>query len=734
MKNFFLARTILSTICVASLVMLPACSVPTITASPSPTVSLLPTSTPIALPTPSATVTKTNPHASTRIPTRIPAPTSSPTPTQFVTTPLVSEGTSIPAANAPITPANAAKVVQLARLGKGNNNDIAYSPDGSVLAVASSPGIYLYDNNQKLLDVLPTDQFVHAIAFSPDGETLAASVPDGNIQIWRWKDRQLLKTIHVKDAYGDGYAEKLAFSPAGDSIGFVLNSTYPQGDAYVYAIQIESEKVVFKRPSGSYPYGFSFSSDGSSIYMTISGQVTKFGTSDGKLLGRSDLVGTNQDPINNLALSSDGKVIVASNEKTIYLFHADESDPYASFDVPIDIYSAHWFYTASTCSFGPSGGGYVVQEYALSPDNQYLAIADEKGGFQIRRTSDGALLKSTPAINGISTILYHPHQPLIAISHPDGQIEIFNSESLQSSGAITGHTELTSLAFSPARPDGSIYLASGAWDNHIRIWSLPDGRRVSNIEGTAESVTFSPDGQFIAYGSSDWTINLVNLADGTRLPPGSGHLDDVQGLAFSPDGNTLVSGSRDCTMKIWQVNGGQLSLQHTVFGREPYIGPVDSVAYSPDGTWVAANSGELFFYNTRTQEIQNLWENPYSVSISPDGRYFAITLSAPDSIGADSLLRIYELPTMNQVKEWPIPSGQRVVYSPDGKLFALGTSEGTIQLVSADSGEVLLTLSGAALPKYGSYRVVDHLQFSLDGRFLASTSNGVIRLWGVPQD
>ncbi len=51
-----------------------------------------------------------------------------------------------------LTDSNAQNLSQLslpegakARLGKGSINEIAFSPDGTILAVASSPGIWLYD-------------------------------------------------------------------------------------------------------------------------------------------------------------------------------------------------------------------------------------------------------------------------------------------------------------------------------------------------------------------------------------------------------------------------------------------------------------------------------------------------------------------------------------------------------------------------------------------------------------
>ena len=65
------------------------------------------------------------------------------------------------------------------------------------------------------------------------------------------------------------------------------------------------------------------------------------------------------------------------------------------------------------------------------------------------------------------------------------------------------------------------------------------------------SVTFSPDGQTLASGSSDHTIKLWNLATSKVLRTFTGHTEPVISVAFSPDGQFLASGSRDKTIKIW---------------------------------------------------------------------------------------------------------------------------------------------------------------------------------------
>ena len=70
----------------------------------------------------------------------------------------------------------------VARLGKGWISDIAYSPDGELLAVCAGPGIWLYDAKTcaelSLLSV--PGEGARAAVFSPAGNALAAAHTGGN--------------------------------------------------------------------------------------------------------------------------------------------------------------------------------------------------------------------------------------------------------------------------------------------------------------------------------------------------------------------------------------------------------------------------------------------------------------------------------------------------------------------------------------------------------------------------
>ena len=77
--------------------------------------------------------------------------------------------------------------------------------------------------------------------------------------------------------------------------------------------------------------------------------------------------------------------------------------------------------------------------------------------------------------------------------------------------------------------------------------------------GWVESVCFSPDGKFIASGSSDETLRIWDA--GTGKPVGEplvGHSGSVQSVCFSPDGKFIASGSDDKTLRISDINSSIL--------------------------------------------------------------------------------------------------------------------------------------------------------------------------------
>lgn len=100
-------------------------------------------------------------------------------------------------------------------------------------------------------------------------------------------------------------------------------------------------------------------------------------------------------------------------------------------------------------------------------------------------------------------------------------------------------------------------LTTGAADNTVRVWSLPDGKlqRVIRLPigdgdaGRIYATALSPDGRWLAAGGSDaaleklgkHSVTIVDLSDGALRRFGAFE-DAISRVTFSPDGRRLAVG------------------------------------------------------------------------------------------------------------------------------------------------------------------------------------------------
>ena len=168
-------------------------------------------------------------------------------------------------------------------------------------------------------------------------------------------------------------------------------------------------------------------------------------------------------------------------------------------------------------------------------------------------------------------------------------VNIISSEVIAQNCIYTleGHRDwVESVAFSP---DGKL-LASGSWDNTIKIWDVETWHCVQTLVGHQsgiESVSFSNDGKLLASGSRDNTVKIWDTSKWVCIHSLSGHSDWINSVAFSLDGKLLASGSDDGTVKLWEVSSGYCIRTLKGYARDVY-----SVTFSPDGNLLASGSGK----------------------------------------------------------------------------------------------------------------------------------------------
>lgn len=143
----------------------------------------------------------------------------------------------------------------------------------------------------------------------------------------------------------------------------------------------------------------------------------------------------------------------------------------------------------------------------------------------------------------------------------------------------------------------SKHLATLGPDKAMVLWdtvtSAPAVRIVLPV-APMSFVAFSPDGKRLAAaGGSDNQAHVWTVAGGKKSLSLSGHRATVLSVAFSPDGRWLATSSADQTVKVWDAATGREAA--TLRG---HTKPVRRVSFSPEGRRIASagEDGAVFVW------------------------------------------------------------------------------------------------------------------------------------------
>jgi WD40 repeat protein len=283
-------------------------------------------------------------------------------------------------------------------------------------------------------------------------------------------------------------------------------------------------------------------------------------------------------------------------------------------------------------------------------------------------------------------------------------------------------------------PRGEV-LVSGA-DGTLTVWDPAGQATIARVVPDAPPAggVYNPDGTILAAPGNDDTVTLLATHDLHPLttlsisgPNPRGFLQGATPVAFSPNGRTLAIGDNYGQVQLFDARSHQaLGPPQTVTApslMKPGSGlPVVFLAFSPDGGRVVAtttsmNERPTSVLDVGTGRVTSLEypkiDGAIEATFSRNGRRLVVT----SGFGGATVFRVRHnsvdpAQALNGVASTP----SAAAFSPDGRLLAIGTQNGTIQLLDAQ------TLRALGSPRTVAPGIIIFVAFSPDSRLLVAQS------------
>lgn len=593
----------------------------------------------------------------------------------------------------PITPRNVPDIEQLATLGAGTIQTVAWSHDGEMLAVGTSIGVWIYDapfeNNGRYLLTGSNDSIAKAI-FSPDDNRVATISRDQNIALWDVATgRRLFSNSH-------GGVQDVAFNSDGSALVTVGL------DSNLIFWNMEDGRADSVNGLGVSLSAVVFNSDDTQIYVgDTNGDVHAWDiATEEEATSRP----AHEGGVYTISLSPDGNsVVTGGDDGVIRVWTADLVD------------LQDFIRGSSRVRYAAFGG-----------DANTVMSVSRANTPQIWDMSTGNLAQTFDGHEAVVvSAAFSPDASRVISGSTDGTVRIWNASTGEQEMLFSGYTgSLNQVAISPTLT----HVVAGSNSGVIKAWELNNLASVHDLVGhfgPVSAMAFSPDGRLMASGGEDRTIRLWDMetlganaqdTSSANVTPDTSDAtsEDAEATDFGSTTDTteedtveVVSSEAAAAVEVLNVTSSVTALTFTPDGRRLISAGADGVIM----TWNPETGEQISVYNTRLEDIVNI------AFTDEEGIYAAISANG-------------------EVETWNHESGERTnnfasgharsIISPNNLIliYVIGTD---VQLVELSTQVWLRDLRGHTAD-------INNVVFSEDGTLIATCSDdGTVRIWAVPQ-
>lgn len=385
-------------------------------------------------------------------------------------------------------------------------NALAITPDGNTIASGTNEGIIFLANLQdgrRLERLTGHNHHIYSLAFDPTGKTLVSASEDNTVRMWACTDNGQWQLSSILQSHMPG-SNAIAFSPdgttlaVGDTTGIIHLWHGDHTNVAACQYQALSGHTNSIRSIAYHPNGRFLAT--SSIDKTL--RIWDLHSPKDGTPRCINLViaGTEQPHVVGFTRAGN-QLYGCSQEGKIRIWQFDEEGQ----TTPYRILQRDPVATVAV---------------AIHPQGNDLAEANYAGAPHLWDITEGKHHMELSELRDVTSLIFQPNGDVVAAGSRSGCIGLWEMASMKK-GKLRGispscESPIGQIAFAP---NGDL-VAGACEDGAIRLWSLEALDRYRSLAGhtgSAAAVAFHPNGGVLASGGSDGTVKLWDVATGDGI-------------------------------------------------------------------------------------------------------------------------------------------------------------------------------------------------------------------------